>query len=455
MANNDGVHRIKDVLKKQIGFAFRIYLSIAIILSPLYLINVANAAGLGGWSLGGGVSQGASVIYNGSKEVILNGAKKLATGTAKITPAAADVAKLLGKGGGGLALSVAVEQLIGAVGWVLDPANNQIKYHTGDGLTPPDSCSATYLLKYDNQSVTTSQAIKKIKDSTETRFSNRFARDFVAVKSITCNAGSVTIDYDTKWCTSQCGVGAIYTYGGDGLGTERITLTIVGTAPTEQDDVKTLPLSDVAQQIISNAGAGNADAQSVVKAAADTIVAEAETDSTKARPIINQLEASQSIPTEQTATGETVPKEETGENTGSDTKGSDITLNFPIFCDWAPSVCQAANVVIQKPAEWAENIKAAYDDAVDYFKEEPTDSEPEELEIDQPEFEADEVNLQGSTTCPQDQVSFSLMGNSYTLDMPYQPVCNALEFFRPAVLTVGAITSAFIVAGIRTKEDEE
>ncbi|MFW2076042.1 hypothetical protein ACG9Y7_21970, partial [Acinetobacter gerneri] len=97
------------------------------------------------------------------------------------------------------------------------------------------------------------------------------------------------------------------------------------------------PLETVAQQVISNAAAGNAAAQQVVKAAADTMVAEAETDSTKARPIINQLEASQSIPTDQTATGETVPKEETGENTGSDAKGSDITLNFPIFCDWAPS----------------------------------------------------------------------------------------------------------------------
>ncbi len=140
--------------------AISIIFSIALIMMPF---NAARAASLGGWSLGGGVAQGASTVYNGSKEIILNGAKKLATGTAKITPAATDVAKLLGKGGGGLALSVAVEQLIGAVGWVLDPANNQIKYHTGDGLTPPDSCSATYLLKYDNQSVTTSQAIKKLK----------------------------------------------------------------------------------------------------------------------------------------------------------------------------------------------------------------------------------------------------------------------------------------------------
>lgn len=441
MANNDGIHRIKDVLKKQIGFAFRIYLSIAIILSPLYLINAANAAGLGGWSLGGGVSQGASVIYNGSKEVILNGAKKLATGTAKITPTAADVAKLLGKGLGGVALSVAVEQLLGAVDWVLDPDNNQIKYST-----PPTDCAdncptLNYLWRPQSFDV----LLPSVSSACQYQASHT-DQTFISVISSSGNTGICKVGWTD-------GTSSDLKYFG------KITVFRVANPAydpsSESDRPKSLPLPTVAQQVISNAAAGNAAAQQAVKAAADTMVAEAKTDSTKARPIINQLEASQSIPTDQTATGETVPKEETGENTGSDAKGSDITLNFPIFCDWAPSVCQAANVVIQKPAEWEDSIKAAYDDAVDYFKEEPTESEPEELEIEQPEFEADEANLQGSTTCPQDQVSFSLMGNSYTLDMPYQPVCNALEFFRPAVLTVGAITSAFIVAGIRTKEDEE
>lgn len=446
MANNDGIHRIKDVLKKQIGFAFRIYLSIAIILSPLYLMSAANAAGLGGWSLGGGVSQGASVIYNGSKEVMLNGAKKLATGTAKITPSAADVAKLLGKGVGGVALSVAVEQLLGAVDWVLDPANNSITY-TPRNTSPDTNCNDVSCVPYPtlySSENTYDEAVRR---------GRLFATPEGACSIMISQNGGVFKSVDTSVFPPRC----YFTVGSYTRSGNIYTVANPTYDPTAESENKPkhLPLETAAQKVISNAAAGNAAAQQAVKAAADTMVAEAETDSTKARPIINQLEASQSIPTDQTATGETVPKEETGENTGSDVKGSDITLNFPIFCDWAPSVCQAANVVIQKPDEWADSIKAAYDDAVDYFKEEPTESEPEELEIEQPEFEADEVNLQGSTTCPQDQVSFSLMGNSYTLDMPYQPVCNALEFFRPAVLTVGAITSAFIVAGIRTKEDEE
>lgn len=428
MANNDGIHRFKDVLKKQIGVAFRIYLSIAILLSPFYLVTNANAASLGGWSLGGGVAQGASIVYNGSKEVVLNGAKKLATGVAKITPSPSSVAKALAGGVGAIALDLAIQELLGGVDYVLDPANNSVKY------SDPNSGTGQFLYGV---------AANLLANSPNA----------ACQKQDSVNAGGwqgkITLD-SSRGPYGYC-VGVNFPQGWQ---INRYNNPAYDPA-AEEENRKSIPLETVAQQVISNAAAGNAAAQQVVKAAADTMVAEAETDSTKARPIINQLEASQSIPTDQTATGETVPKEETGENTGSDSKGSDITLNFPIFCDWAPSVCQAANVVIQKPAEWADSIEAAYDDAVDYFKEEPTESEPEELEIEQPEFEADEVNLQGSTTCPQDQVSFSLMGNSYTLDMPYQPVCNALEFFRPAVLTVGAITSAFIVAGIRTKEDEE
>ena len=187
--------------------------------------------------------------------------------------------------------------------------------------------------------------------------------------------------------------------------------------------------------------------------AATDILAEAETDSTKARPITNQLEESAET---KPADAVDALKQNTGtaNTTNPDGSVAESEFEMPAACTWMPLVCQAASVVITKPQEWAEDIKAAYNDAVDYFKEEPTNKDPEELEIEQPEFEAEQVNLQGSTDCPQDSVSFSLMGKSYTLDMPYQPVCNALDFFRPAVLAVGAITSAYIIAGIRTKEDE-
>ncbi|WP_120430226.1 virulence factor TspB C-terminal domain-related protein [Acinetobacter baylyi] len=445
MAINDDLHRYKDVLKKQISHAFRIYLSIAIILSPLYLMNNANAASLGGWTLGGSVVNGASVILNGSKELILNGASKIANGTAKITPNAAQVSKALAGGAAAVALDLAIKELLGAVDYVLDPANNSITY-TKKVTTDPaptdqyrwyfaggSAFGGDHYYSYSLSPSSVCNAMLQSMTGLSPWYYNKISVSSSSVTSITCYVSSTSTSFNGN------------------SGAQREANPLYDPSATDDNQPKSLPLSTVANQVISMAEGGNATAQQAIKAAADTIVAEAETDSTKARPIVSQFEQTSTIETSETATS---TSETTSTANPEETATTQTETSFPVFCNWAPTLCQAANVVIQKPAEWAENIKAAYDDAVDYFKEEPSDSDPEELEIEQPEFEAEQVNLQGSTDCPQDSVSFSLMGKSYTLEMPYQPVCNALDFFRPAVLAVGAITSAYIIAGIRTKEDE-
>jgi len=54
----------------------------------------AYAAGLNGWSLSNPIAQGASTLYQGAKNAIINGKNVAKTSTALITPAAADVAKV-------------------------------------------------------------------------------------------------------------------------------------------------------------------------------------------------------------------------------------------------------------------------------------------------------------------------------------------------------------------------
>lgn len=418
MAINDDLHRYKDVLKKQISHAFRIYLSIAIILSPLYLMNTANAASLGGWSIVGSTVQGASVVLNGTKELILNGAKKIAHGTAKITPPPSSVAKALAGGAAAVALDLAIKELLGGLDYVLDPQNNRIIYY------PPQEPSGLWSTDGVNYIYTsgTAAALAKCAEKGQTYRGYDHNKRYAL-----CTRTTGTND--------QWSLGYIY-------------------APPAEREEKYLPFPTVAQKVIDQAVAGSSQAQQVIRAAADTIVDEAQTDTTKARPIINEFEKTSTIETTEKSTSKSESTTTNTANPEESTTKTDTTTEFPVFCGWAPTICEAANVVIQKPQEWAEDIKAAYNDAVDYFKEEPTNKDPEQLEIEQPEFEAEQVNLQGSTDCPQDLVSFSLMGKSYTLEMPYQPVCNALDFFRPAVLAVGAITSAYIIAGIRTKEDE-
>ena len=143
----------RKALLKQIFSVFLIF--------TLYFnsFNTAYAAGgFAPWTITNTVAQGASTILTGSKEVILNGAKKIATGTAKITPTAAQVSKVLARGAAGYALSVAVEQLLGAVDWVLDPANNQIVYtkpETNESGEPNLGPLIYYPYSYYNQTYNT------------------------------------------------------------------------------------------------------------------------------------------------------------------------------------------------------------------------------------------------------------------------------------------------------------
>ena len=85
------------------------------------------------------------IFYEGTKKVVIDGVDYIKKGTAKITPPASSVAKVLARGGAGYALSVAVEQLLGAVDWVLDPANNRIVY------TQPLDGSGQYSITIDGK----------------------------------------------------------------------------------------------------------------------------------------------------------------------------------------------------------------------------------------------------------------------------------------------------------------
>lgn len=106
----------------------------ALISSQTTLINSANpnpvtaralnanfaAAPLGGGALHSPVTIGSAVFYEGSM-----GSRISSVTIASDIPS---VTKVLRGGLAGVALGITVEQLLGAVDWVLDPENNQIKY---------------------------------------------------------------------------------------------------------------------------------------------------------------------------------------------------------------------------------------------------------------------------------------------------------------------------------------
>ena len=234
---------MKKILKKFHIYSLCFFLSI----SNVIIINDANAASLGGWSLGGGVAQGASIVYNGSKQVILNGASKLATGVAKITPPPASVAKALAGGAGAIALDLAIKELLGAVDWVLDPANNRITYTKPAEPTDPKDPTVIFIWQLG---------------------ANEGGGYIYASKEqagrVMCTKKGGTYSGIT-WVSSggdRANVGCSNQYG-NVKQWDLMAIPNPAYNPNAETDNKPkhLPLETVAQQVISNAAGGNAAAQ--------------------------------------------------------------------------------------------------------------------------------------------------------------------------------------------------
>lgn len=407
-----------------------------IAITPNFIfMNSANAASVGGWSMSNPVAQGASVLYNGAKNVIINGKNVAKTSTALITPTATSVAKVLAKGVAGVALSVAVEQLLGAVDWVLDPANNQIKYK--DTSNP---ASSKYMWAYSSKNGSTAYCYTASQCSSA--------------------VGASSSDWDKAVCTftSSQDMNCLLTKNGSYVNRADLSRSQSNIYdPAAQDKYKTIPLSTVAAQVISNAESNTdkrAAAQVATTAAAAAQVAEAESDNVKARPIVDQLDAN--AKTETDADANTATGSQTQNSTKPET--TDLKLEFPKFCGWAPIVCEAAQTVISFPktlTNWWETANEKADSFIsmitDFFKSEP--EKPSDTSVDVSENSSvvfdDSTRFNFGSTCPQsEQFSVSFFGHTQNLEFSYQPLCQFLSMIKPFVVGGSYLIGAYIVMGL-------
>lgn len=410
---------------------YKKYIAILLMFSVYMMPFNARAAGMNGWTLQNPIAKGASVAYDGLKNVIINGKNVAKTSTALITPTASQVAKLLGKGVAGVALSFAVEQLLGKVDWVLDPANNTIRYKVN-----PDSVDPNYVYI----SSKTGAIYQTINDLCKADYKIYFPDlDLTGCRVHPNNPGLV-----------QVLVGKGETTYNDYV----VGFTSPRSEPVEQEE-KSIPLDTVAAKVISNAEAGNSDAKVATTAAAADIVAEAEKDDAKARPIVNQLEANAQTKTEEQATGETKPNTNTG--------GTDLSLTFPVFCGWAPVVCEAAQTVISFPQtltnwwdtanskahSWVKSVSEAWTAVKDWVKE--PEKENNELDIESPIQPEPATTINFSTACPA-KIPLTFNWNGQTLDFSFDFTiwCESIStFVYPIVVALGSLHALYIVAGVR------
>lgn len=432
-------------------------LSLTICFTP----SLVFASGLNGWSLSNPIAQGASTLYNGAKNVLINGKNVAKTSTALITPTASQVAKVLARGAAGYALAEAVNQLLGAVDWVLDPVNNQIVYKVSDtsiSSTPPDYREYFGIIDYYGyQNVYTTDLTNAAKISC-TREGSLYGYTYVShtisrmyVPGETGNVTALCNVKDSSNNQSKRSVSFNYYY-------------VVSNPPKEEseENTKTIPLDAVATQVISNAESGNAAAQVATTAAAADVVNDAQNDSTKARPIVNELETNSKTETDEGGKGESKPKDP-----AKPESGSDFSLDFPVFCGWAPTICEAAITVItfpqtltdwwdtskQKTDSWAKSISDAYTSTKDWFQKEPEkNNEGTDVPVEIPTpfdtsiFSKDRFSV--SRQCPvPEQHTISLSGISVNFAFDLKPICSVLELARPALIACSYLYACYIVIG--------
>ncbi|WP_151805720.1 hypothetical protein [Acinetobacter bereziniae] len=209
----------------------------------------APVTSFGQWVVNGYTSEGASTVVNVSRTIggVATESKAL------ITPNVSQVSKILRAGLGGATLTFAVNELLDGIDWVMDPANNRIRYKEPVGKCP--------------------YAVYGIEDRPVCGTTREFACKAYA------NGRIYQLTNNNTYCSINGGVDAPLSYTGYPISVD-----------VTQIEEKNLPLDTVSQEIINNAESGNADTQAVTLAAAQAIVSEAENDATKAKEIEDELE---------------------------------------------------------------------------------------------------------------------------------------------------------------------
>lgn len=215
-------------------------LSFALIFATTARAN-ANTS-VGGWSALDVITAGATNTINATKTA---GGKVLKSAIT-IAPQAGKVGKYLLRGGAAGALALAVPQLIGeGVDWVLDPANNSVRYNKVEKPTTPYAYSVQGRKPASSANAACNDYISYLASS---------GRDGVALISVVVDSPLSVGQY------FECRLSI------DGKPWQNVGGTVVGSG--DITTVKHIPIDTVAAKVISNAAAGHAPSQEAVKATA-------------------------------------------------------------------------------------------------------------------------------------------------------------------------------------------
>ena len=343
--------------------------------------------------------------------------KQMRTAKSTITlgASASNVGKSLFKRTPAIAISYAVTALLGkAVDWVLDPENNSLKYKDSDPYPDWEFFSIdNSICGWGNFSSVYSCSIaehERLSGKTWTYHPNATVNDIVS-------SGG-----DTKIITYIIKTGNANKF-------VRIKGRLLETPPLEQQWVH-IPISDVANQIISDADSGQSPAMQVM--------ADAAIDALETGLLDPQLDSASDIPqpdpqeiTQAQYDNPDYPEAGTGSGTDPENPTDpENTFQLPAFCDWASKVC----------------------DFIDWYRSEPPEEEsPRDVpfattsDIGIDDTDRFEQRIQFNGQCPVNDFSFSMMGVTYSKPIPYYHLCGFLEQIAPWLLAMTYLGAAYFV----------
>ncbi|MEB3755190.1 hypothetical protein [Acinetobacter sp. MD2(2019)] len=414
-------------------------LSLFLVFSQTFIISTANA---GIWNIMKGTATAGGVAVTGSASV--GGALRTAAANIPWGALKNGLGKTL-KIGGGVA-SIAVGLALNATDYVMDPANNEIRYKP----TQVDNGTAA--------------AYKYAYYIADTYLSSQVGSYF----STLSNACTVLIGHTlwkgSKVITSVKSEGkpnssgnCLFYNNGSLFGSVSISYVLnpnYSPDAVDQDKEKTISLPDLIQRLIDQMGNNDAAIKNVLDQILETMIHEGVSNPEADKDI------KAAVNTIQKALDGAAEYEGSGTATGTEIKSptipdaKDLSLEFPTFCGWAGIVCEGAQAAINFPdkvQEYVEGVK-------DWVKPETADDTDTKVDIDEQkqDTQPSQTYFTWSAYCPfrAETTQITIGDQTSQLDSDLSSWCDSASQLRPFVITAGAIISLMIVSGVYTRNDE-
>ncbi|AXH73443.1 MAG: hypothetical protein [Inoviridae sp.] len=381
---------------------FAFVISAFLIFFPVYSYATTST---GGWTALDTITAGATNTINATKTA----GGKVLNSAVTVGASATKVGKHLIKGGSSVALAFAAVELLGeGIDWVLDPANNAIKYTVPAVPDPNNPSDSKYQVLYYGNLYYTPQSFC----------------DAYALKNYESKGYFLGVAQNDVWVCKHRVSGVIYaTTGSLALNPD------YDGGPVEE---RFMPIDAVAAKVIANAEAGHAPSQEAVKAVALEGFAAGEHDAA--------LEAAA------TEAGTQNPPD-TDPNNPADPAD-------PVPFD-PSSIIAAINSLKALLAGILSSITGMADSVTslfDWTQEEPPEEEAPvpvpygelgDVGLDAVDRYEERINFAGQ--CPANDFSVSILGREYSQPIPYDHLCRFLIALAPWLLAMTYLGTAYFV----------